>query len=72
MEIHVNSSAISTLQYNETRQDLTVNFNSGRQYVYTPVSPEFFGKLRKATSKGRYFNNNIKNNEALTCLKKIT
>lgn len=65
------SSVIQSLQYDETRKDLKVNFNSGRIYVYTPVSEEFFNKISKAESKGKFFNKNIKNNEALTCLKLI-
>lgn len=65
------SSVIQSLQYDETRKDLKVNFNSGRVYVYTPVSEEFFNKISKAESKGKFFNKNIKNNEALTCLKLI-
>lgn len=65
------SSVIKNLQYNETRSDLTVNFKSGKQYVYTPVSNEFFNKLTSSESKGKFFNKNIRDNEALTCLKLI-
>ena len=52
------SSALSSLTYDENRKDLTVKFKSGKLYVYTPVSQQFFNK-------------HIKNNEALTCLKLI-
>lgn len=69
--VKVNSTAIKTLQYDSTRKDLKVNFKSGKVYVYTPVSSEFFNKLNNSESKGRFFNKNIKGNEALTCMKLI-
>lgn len=65
------SSAVKSLSYNENRQDLQVSFKSGKLYIYTPVSQAFFNKLSKAESKGKFFNQHIKNNEALTCLKLI-
>jgi len=69
--INIKSTVIKNLQYDETRKDLKVNFNSGKVYVYTPVSNEFFNKLSKSTSKGKFFNENIRDNQALTCLKLI-
>ena len=65
------SSVIKSLTYNENRNDLTVTFKSNKLYVYTPVSNEFFNKLNNAESKGKFFNKNIRDNEALTCLKVI-
>lgn len=65
------SSVIKNLTFDENRNDLTVNFKSGKLYIYTPISQRFFNKLTVAESKGRFFNKHIKNNEALTCLKLI-
>lgn len=65
------SSALNSLTYDENRKDLTVKFKFGKLYVYTPVSQQFFNKLTNAKSKGKFFNQHIKNNEALTCLKLI-
>ena len=65
------SSVIKSLEYDENRKDLTVNFKSGKLYVYTPVSQKFYNKLSKSESKGKFFNKNIRDNEALTCLKFI-
>jgi hypothetical protein len=65
------SSVIKSLTYDENRKDLSVNFQSGKLYVYTPVSQQFFNKLQNAESKGKFFNKNIRDNEALTCLKLI-
>jgi len=69
--INIKSSVIKNLQYDSSRKDLTVNFNSGKVYIYTPVSNEFFNKLNKSESKGKFFNQNIRDNEALTCLKLV-
>jgi len=65
------STVIKRLYFDNNRNDLRVYFRSGSVYVYTPVSEEFFNKISKAESKGKFFNKNIKNNEALTCLKLI-
>ena len=65
------SSVIKSLTYDENRKDLSVSFKSGKLYVYTPVSQQFFNKLQNAESKGKFFNKNIRDNEALTCLKLI-
>lgn len=65
------SSVIKRMSFDGNRNDLKVVFKSGAEYVYTPVSQEFYNKLKDAESKGRFFNKNIKNNEALTCLKFI-
>jgi len=70
-KLNIRSSAIRNLEYDDNRQDLKVNFTSGKVYVYTPVSQEFFDKLNASTSKGTFFNLNIKNNTALTCLKLV-
>ena len=67
----IKSSVIKSLEYNKERQDLKVSFKSGRIYVYTPVSNEFYDKLDKSTSKGSFFNKNIRDNEALTCYKLV-
>jgi len=69
--INIKSTVIKNIQYDEVRKDLKVNFNSGKEYIYTPVSSEFFNKLNKSASKGKFFNENIRDNQALTCLKLI-
>ena len=69
--ISVVSTVIDKLIYDSNRQDLLVKFNSKKVYVYTPVSNEFFDKLKSANSIGQFFNKHVKNNQALTCLKLI-
>lgn len=67
----MNSTVIKSLEYNQDRQDLKVNFVSGKVYIYTPVSKEFYNKLNKSESKGKFFNKNIRDNQALTCFKLV-
>lgn len=65
------SSVIKRLYFDNVRKDLKVYFRSNKVYVYTPVSEEFFNKLKNSPSKGKFFNAYIRNNQALTCLKLI-
>lgn len=67
----VNSTAVRAFEYDRDRNDLKITFISGKSYIYTPVSNEFYRKFRTSGSKGKFFNENIKENEAFTCLKLI-
>ena len=46
--------------YDPESRELTVEFVSGRRYVYSAVSPEDVEEFRLAFSKGSYFNRNIR------------
>jgi len=65
------STVIKKMNFDNIRKDLSVHFRNGSVYIYTPVSEEFYNKLKDSESKGKFFNKNIKDNEALTCLKLI-
>lgn len=65
------SKAIKTISYDSTRKDLTIKFKSEKQYVYTPVSEDTYSRMSEASSKGKFFNENIKDNPMVTCLKVI-
>ena len=67
--IRTKSTVISSILYEPARQDLTIEFKSGENYLFTPVSGEFFQKMKESKSKGKFFNSNIRNNEALTKMK---
>lgn len=41
---------------------LTVEFQDGKVYSYSPVHPFVYGRFRQAVSKGEFFNRNIRNN----------
>lgn len=51
----VTSSSIRSLGYDARTQTLEVEFVSGAVYRYASVPPEVWSELRRAESKGRYF-----------------
>lgn len=44
-----------------TDKGLKITFVSGKVYVYPTVSKETFDEFTKADSKGKFFNDNIRN-----------
>lgn len=55
------SSNISSVGYDENSRTLKVEFNRGSVYKYTGVPSVEYENLLNAPSKGRYFNQQIKN-----------
>jgi hypothetical protein len=56
----VDSSSLFQIGYNESTQDLFVEFSDNRTYVYSAVPEPTFRELMEADSKGSYFNREIK------------
>jgi len=56
----VNSSLITSIAYDSSRNALEVVFCKGGIYEYSPVSSEQFQALYNAGSVGEYFNNEIR------------
>ena len=56
------SSVIRRFVYDEMRQDLWVEFTTGRKYVYSDVPQEVADAFRGAFAKGIYFNTRIRDN----------
>ena len=54
------SSVIRRFAYDADRQELWIEFVSGRRYVYEDVPEEVAEALRLAFSKGIYFNTRIR------------
>lgn len=54
------SSVIAALHYDGNDRRLTVTFVSGRRYDYLGVPTEIYRGLLSASSKGRYFNEKIR------------
>lgn len=59
--IQVASRTVAAIGYDPESQTLEVEFTSGRVYQYKDVPPEVARAFLCASSKGRYFNGNIKN-----------
>jgi lysyl-tRNA synthetase class 2 len=53
--MHVESEAISDIDYDEVRAKLFVRFIDGDQYVYVGVPGEVHRSFVDAESKGRFF-----------------
>lgn len=58
--IPVESSNIQAIGYNPTERLLQVDFHSGRSYQYYGVAPQTFQDFLDTSSKGRFFNAQIK------------
>jgi hypothetical protein len=58
--INVESSCIEAFAYNGTDSILSIRFNSGSIYEYDGVSLILFDSFLEAPSKGRFFNQHIK------------
>ena len=54
------STVIKGYHYNEDKEVLTITFTTDRTYKYKNVAQKIYNQFSKATSKGRYFNYNIR------------
>ena len=54
------SSVIRSYRYDSASQELLIVFVSGRRYVYSDVPPEKFAAFQRATSRGSFFNREIR------------
>ncbi len=54
------STVIRRYHYSEDKEVLTITFTTNRTYKYKNVSEKIYNQFSKATSKGRYFNLNIR------------
>jgi len=58
------STAIRRIIYDPTDRELWVTFVSGREYVYFDVPPEKFSAFSHASSRGGFFNREIRDQYA--------
>lgn len=58
--IYVDSSNVEAVGYDDTAEELHVQFLSGDAYVYHGVPREVFDGMLHASSKGSYLNREIK------------
>jgi hypothetical protein len=56
----VESSMIRRIEYEEAARELEITFTSGRTYIYAAVPKKVYEQFLKAPSKGRFFNDHIK------------
>lgn len=56
----VDSSAIAAVQYHERQRRLDIELTNGRTYRYLDVPPDVYEGFMAAESKGRYYNDHIR------------
>lgn len=60
MRVAVESTTLATVEYDEAREQLQLEFCSRAVYLYFGVPPTVYEALLSAPSKGRYFNQTIR------------
>lgn len=60
--IAVDSSNLADVGYDSTIMTLEVGFRNGSVYQYFDVPETVYQEFMRATSKGQFLNQNIKNN----------
>ena len=55
------STVIDLFNYDHRTATLTIVFRSGNVYAYKDVPEHIYLEFKEASSKGRYFNHEIKN-----------
>jgi hypothetical protein len=58
--IDVTSTAVARIEYDELSQELIVTFTTGKTYTYFRVPPDVHFQFLDAESKGRFFNEAIR------------
>ncbi|RHW17715.1 KTSC domain-containing protein [Sphingomonas gilva] len=58
------STAIRRYDYDADRRRLEIEFITGRRYSYADVPPSVAEAMRRATSKGGFFNRRIRDRYA--------
>lgn len=58
--IRVRSSSIAAVGYDRASRRLRIRFTSGRSYDFCGVPPEVFDRFMASTSKGRFYNDHIR------------
>jgi hypothetical protein len=56
------SAVIRDFSYNVATRQLVVTFATGRVYAYAAVPPDVHNAFRASGSKGRFFNQEIRDN----------
>jgi hypothetical protein len=67
--VSLNSTTLKTAAYQNHSQVLALEFCSGALYHYFGVCQSIYEQLLEAESKGRYYNQHIRNRFAFTKLR---
>ncbi len=62
----VDSSSLRSIGYDHATETLEVEFNNGGVYRYSAVSADTWNELRHAASKGKFFQDHVRDQFAAT------
>ena len=65
----VSSTSLKSVGYDEDTEELEIEFNDGRLYQYFSVPSNEYENFMNASSLGRYFVKNIRNNYSFNRIK---
>lgn len=54
------SAVIRSYRYDPESHELTITFQSGRRYLYRDVPEALIAEMKRAFSKGEFFNEHIR------------
>lgn len=63
------SSTVDKIDFDPNTHTMMVTYNTGVQYVYSPVTPTVYGSLVSADSVGKMLNILVKENDDITYVK---
>ena len=69
MKITLKSTRIKTVDFNEAKGIITIEFHKGGSYEYWPITNETYKELVNSNSPGNYFEQNIKKNPKISVFK---
>ena len=67
---HVDSTAVSRVDYDDEARRLLVTFATGRTYAYDAVPRNVYDTMLQAPSKGRFFNSEIRDRYRTTLIRR--
>lgn len=71
-KLMVMSKAIRAVEYDAERQHFDVELTNGRGYRYVDVPPETYAAFLAAKSKGKYYNDHIRDVYIYVRLSRLT
>ena len=63
------SSTINKIDFDPNTETMMVTFNTGMEYVYSPVSQQIYGAVVSADSVGKALNTLVKDNDSISYVK---
>jgi len=59
--VSLDSTTLAAAAYDDRRETLQLDFRDGTRYMYSGIAPNLYHELLRASSKGSFFNQHIRN-----------